>query len=458
MEEEDEVQIEERIKESGYKGSFPQTEEEANAVDDLLANELAELSLLEQDKATFDLHGISTEIEETEELIESSLKEMEKEIHNIKKKPAFEKAVKLNPNYVNSRQFRIRFLRCEFFKCKNAAKRLVFHFEKKEVLFGDGEVLGRDVHLSDLSSPQDIEHVKSGGIQVLPTRDIAGRSVLLWMPGNFKGKKYILKSTQRLFYYVVDSASREEETQKKGFVTVFWNIGPRGMPPTIALFKNLHAIRLAMPHRMCGLHFCFDYKALRPMVSGMRYFMDKHARKRFRVHYGDEQKVAFQLQTYGIPFDDGSPMKVINGQFNLTWHQNWLQLRQAQEGGSTDQKQRITIPHRFDVLFGRGNNAREHTGNLRATHLVNMHQKNYDEANRFAKTSISEKLVGIIKESGGKFLKWEDSGWVEVEDDIARDKVSHWFRLNRQKGNQKEASVETQKQKRPFNQTLESSS
>lgn len=80
MEEEDELQISERIKESGYQESFPQTEDEANAVDDLLANELAELSLLEHDKANFDLHGLATEIEETEELIETSLTEMEKEI------------------------------------------------------------------------------------------------------------------------------------------------------------------------------------------------------------------------------------------------------------------------------------------------------------------------------------------------------------------------------------------
>mmetsp|Transcript_20676 Transcript_20676/g.50794 ORF Transcript_20676/g.50794 Transcript_20676/m.50794 type:complete len:456 (+) Transcript_20676:138-1505(+) len=454
MEEENELQIEERIKKIGYEESFPQTEEEANAVDDLLANELKGLSLHEQDKATFDLYGLAPEIEETEELIEVSLKEMEKEIQKIKKKPAFEKALKMNPGHVCNRKFRIRFLRCEFFKCKNAAKRLVFHFEKKEVLFGDGEVLGRDVRLSDLSSPQDLEHVKSGFIQLLPTRDISGRSVLVWAAGNFKGKKYNAWSAQRTFYYVVDSASREEETQKKGFVSVFWYIGPRVVLPSLGLFRKIHSTRLAMPHRMCGLHVCFDDKSLRPLVSGFRYFFDKHARKRFRVHYGDEQKVSFQLQTYGIPFDDESPLKVVNGQFNLTWHQKWLQLRQAQEGegGSADQKQ---IPHRFDVLFGRGCNTREHTGNLRATHLVDMWQEKYDEAERFEKTSISEKLVGIIKDSGGKFLKWEESGWVEVEDDAARDKISHWFRLSRKKhakGTKKEDSVETQKQKRPFHQ------
>lgn len=231
---------------------------------------------------------------------------------------------------------------------------------------------------------------------------------------------------QRTFYYIVDSTAREEETQKNGFVTVFWNIGPKGLTPSVGLFQKLHSIRLAMPHRMCGLHYCFDDKSLRPLLSGLRYFFDKHARERFRVHYGDEKKASFQLQTYGIPYNDESPMKVANGQFNLSWHKEWLQIRQAQEGASPEEKQSITIPHRFDILFGRGKTAREHTGNLRATHLVSMWQKKYDESSRFEKTAIAEKLVVIIKDSGGKFLKSEESGWVEVEDDMAREKISHW--------------------------------
>mmetsp|Transcript_20681 Transcript_20681/g.50801 ORF Transcript_20681/g.50801 Transcript_20681/m.50801 type:complete len:118 (+) Transcript_20681:3-356(+) len=79
----------------------------------------------------------------------------------------------MNPGHVCSRQFRLQFLRCESFKGKNAAKRLVFHFKKKEMLFGDGDVLGREVRLSDLS-PLDLAMLQSGAMQVLPTRDVSG--------------------------------------------------------------------------------------------------------------------------------------------------------------------------------------------------------------------------------------------------------------------------------------------
>lgn len=176
MDEEPQEVLESRLKHAGIESStFPQTEEEADAVDELLSNELAALSLVEQDKVMFDVHGLAPEIEETEELIEKSLEDMDKELEQIKKKPAFDMAMKMNPGHVQSRELRIRFLRCEFFKCKNAAKRLVLHFEKKKMMFGDGDVLGRDVRLSDMSA-EDLEHMKYGAIQVLPTRDASGRS------------------------------------------------------------------------------------------------------------------------------------------------------------------------------------------------------------------------------------------------------------------------------------------
>ena len=52
--------------------------------------------MVEHDKVMFDLHGLALEVEETEELIQTSLAEMEKELQQIKKKPSFDKAMKLN--------------------------------------------------------------------------------------------------------------------------------------------------------------------------------------------------------------------------------------------------------------------------------------------------------------------------------------------------------------------------
>lgn len=236
------------------------------------------------------------------------------------------------------------------------------------------------------------------------------------------------------------TALREEETQKKGIVLVLYNVGPKSGILTLGLVKKLHSMRLSIPHKMLGMHFCFDDKTLRPMASGFRYFLDHRTRNRFRAHYGDEQKAMFQLQTFGIdiPFDE-NPFKLVEGRFNLSWHKEWLEIRKSQEEKMASNKTEeepspVVVPHRFDVLFGRGKVSKRHTGNLRALHLVNMWQKKYDEAGKYEKTIISEKIVHIVRDSGGKFLRWEkDAGWIQVHEDAAREKVSHWFRHNRRK-------------------------
>ena len=56
-----------------------------------------------------------------------------------------------------------------------------------------------------------------------------------------------------------------------------------------------------------------------------------------------------------------------------------------------------------------------------------------EKANKHEKTEIAERIVSIIHESHGRFLKWDKDCWVEVEYSVAREKVSHFFRHLRSK-------------------------
>lgn len=150
-----------RLEQAGYQQRFPGTNKEAESAEQLLADEMSKLTMLDQEMASFHIYGIALEYEETEDLITQSLIEMEKELQKIKKPPAYEKALKMNPQYVASHRFRLRFLRCESFHCRNAANRFVLHFRQKEELFGSGDVLVRDVRLSDLDE-STLQVVKSG--------------------------------------------------------------------------------------------------------------------------------------------------------------------------------------------------------------------------------------------------------------------------------------------------------
>jgi hypothetical protein len=64
----------------------------------------------------------------------------------------------------------------------------------------------------------------------------------------------------------------------------------------------------------------------------------------------------------------------------------------------------ITIVRKFDVLFGKGK-TRKHVGNLRCAYLVEQHEIEYENANKIDKTLIANKIVNIVKENNGRFLK-----------------------------------------------------
>lgn len=160
-------------------GTFLDSETET--VEKIIADELEKLSLVEHEKIVFDVHGITQVDQEDPENVNDMLGQVETEIDNIRSKHAYDLAKYLNESYVNDLSFRLRFLRCDRFDCKLAAQRIVRHFDVKRGLFGDGEVLARDVRLSDLSE-KDMKALESGFLQVLPSRDAAGRSIFSIAP------------------------------------------------------------------------------------------------------------------------------------------------------------------------------------------------------------------------------------------------------------------------------------
>ena len=123
-----------------------------------------------------------------------------------------------------------------------------------------------------------------------------------------------------------------------------------------------------------------------------------------------------------------------------TWHHHWLSMVRAKEekekSATTDAS--VIVPRRFDVLFGKETRAREHTGTLRALHIVEMYFEEYEKLGKYQKTDVAEKIISIIHMSEGRFLKQngDDDGtgaWMEVDDTEARKKIAHWFRHARTK-------------------------
>lgn len=237
------------------------------------------------------------------------------------------------------------------------------------------------------------------------------------------------------------------ETQKKGCVWIFRNID--GCKVTAEHIRKMSQVRNAIPSKFVGGHLCYSNPELRPFVTGVALLSSEQEQIRFRSHCGTPEQIDFELQMFGIPSQLFPVQK--DGSCCTKKHCQWLALLRSQEAAEEEvyqsiqrKKKKATTakevsliksldegerPRRFDVLFGRSRQAREHTGTQRAYHIVEMHFETYEKIGRWQKTEVAEKIVSLIHEAGGRFLRQDGKGsWVLTDDAEARKKVAHWFR------------------------------
>eukprot|EP00934_Nitzschia_sp_Nitz4_P005325 Nitzschia sp. Nitz4//scaffold44_size153857//40530//42087//NITZ4_002708-RA/size153857-snap-gene-0.208-mRNA-1//-1//CDS//3329552118//5315//frame0 len=436
---------------------FPETQEEATKAEDALTQELNKLSLAEHEKIIFEVHGFSSGAasEDPSDLngngetnMESNIEKLRQKLASISPKDAYDQALQQNPTYVQDSRFLQMFLRAELYDIDAAAEAIVDHFDVKRRIFHNPDVLGRDVRWSDLSV-EDIAILKEGNFQLFPSRDAAGRIVIVENYPKVIVKHELASPMSRALWYFHMTLARDEESQTKGIIFVVYNW--TGLREELDPDDKAIQVRTVIPHRLDAGHYCYRDPNLHSFVTGIQLFTPDHVRFRFRPHLGNLEQVHFKLQTFGIPIAE-SP-KQSEESWSLEWHHEWLESRRkydeemlklekhqqsALEKQTTMRGNLILIPRKFDVLFGRGKGSRTHTGNLRAMHLCEMHRDEYEATGKFRKTELAERIVSIIQSSNGRFLQLANGGWTEVDNETARDKIAHFFRHKRAKT--KEAS------------------
>lgn len=234
------------------------------------------------------------------------------------------------------------------------------------------------------------------------------------------------------------ASAREEESQKKGYIWLIMNMCDFKAP--IEVHHGVGRVRSSVPHRLAAGHLCYNHPGLHPYVTGFHLFAGEEEKFRIRTHFGTRDQVDLALQLFGIP-SDHLPIPRQDVPYSVADHLEWLEKTRNEEvmphARAAEQLLRngVVRPCRFDVLFGKSNLAREHTGTLRAWHLVQMHFVTYERLGKFQKTDVANKIISIIHESGGRFLKQTKNKrhWVEVTDVVARQKIAHWFRHARNK-------------------------
>ena len=161
---------------------------------------------------------------------------------------------------------------------------------------------------------------------------------------------------------------------------------------------------------------------------------------------GSHLEGSYALKSFGIPAEH-LPVDKITGQYlDNTWlNENYLVERKRLEDEQLARRQNydeeVIVPTGKDCLLGRGRPFQEHVGNVRLAAMIDQHRAEFSEAGTTygQKTKVCDTIVNLIHESGGRFLRHKTSdpldGWEVVDSDIARDKVSHGFRVKRMKRN-----------------------
>jgi hypothetical protein len=150
------------------------------AVEESMHENFTRLSADDRTEIAQEIEGTSCmAVAETPEFLEFSLAKLMIELDSIpyKKKVGYHQSQKLPRTYINDKDFRLRFLRSQFFDEKEAAIRLVRYCDFALELFGSF-ALERPIQLSDFNK-QEMKWFLKGYVQLMPFRDHSGRRVIL---------------------------------------------------------------------------------------------------------------------------------------------------------------------------------------------------------------------------------------------------------------------------------------
>jgi hypothetical protein len=147
----------------------------------VLANELTALSLTDRNKVQEEIHCVrSSAIQETPVLVENALETFQREASSLVDSGEGNihvDAQSMDSPYVQSRDFCLKFLRADYFNLNLAARRMLNHLEMLFKFYGP-VALCRSLRFSDLCKEEQ-ECIRKGSIQILPSRDKAGRLILI---------------------------------------------------------------------------------------------------------------------------------------------------------------------------------------------------------------------------------------------------------------------------------------
>mmetsp|Transcript_7992 Transcript_7992/g.11469 ORF Transcript_7992/g.11469 Transcript_7992/m.11469 type:complete len:384 (+) Transcript_7992:73-1224(+) len=331
---------------------------------DCLEKEYSTMSDEERLRAIRDKYGVPTNDEEDEDeedsgdddmdmdetddgFIAAKLEQFEDALDNIMEKEAYETALFINPEHMESFKFRLAFLRADEFDAVAAAHRMVAYWERKVELFGTEHGLQPNVSLLHFKR-EDLQALAKGGVRLLPQLDEHGRALLLNYNGYYDGDpETMLRLSWYMFHMGLFGNKNDNfntSVQKNGFVSLSGNGCPandrlpfRSFHDFSAFLQNLcHDLTAVLPLKFAAAHVFPEDEGLLKINELILYFLGPHIRSRLHVH--DASHVQQQSNpiffpdsiTFGIPHTI-VPAELGGGGLTNLGYTQWLYMNLQEE-------------------------------------------------------------------------------------------------------------------------------
>jgi hypothetical protein len=439
-------------------------------------------------------------IDETPVFIDISLHELQIEIDDnisgIGKNAYLLSQLTVNGrSFINSKEFRLRFLRFELFDIQKSAIRMLKWMDNAFSLFGSLALERPICILTDFSS-HELKIFRKGYIQLMPVRASGtGRRIICAIPYDEEWYTISRPIIQKIMMYTCWVIGNDIDTQRKGVavVSIFDSSFPQNMNRKGA-GKLLSSGHWIMSVRLSAIHICTpDTPFFRLRRHFLAIALGSHNRARLKFHLGTSIELRYKLQVYGIPIEF-IPV-TFTGKIKLSYVRQWLRLRYMIE----DQEKPIAInhnnnniintdnyndnyndndndivvesPYLGDVLFKQGDSFTSHPGNNTLRYLIEwkLNQLHKVENNKpqlkgvieqLKKTLVLEIMDEIEHKHSGRFLYWHQSNdmcecwWVLLhlngnkdDQEVIFSKIDYLFRKTYSKKQQQQKVIRTKHMK-----------
>jgi len=310
------------------------------------ARELYEMNSDMREAVNYELHGVTSRaIPEDPTVIAEALRlfqiEIDTQISPQQKQTYTRAVVGLKSNYVQTPEFRLRFLRAERFNIKKATIRFCRALDYLVQSFGVQALL-RQLFLSDLSKEEE-RFLKKGFNQILPSRDRFGRRLLTHFGSC--GREYPFEVRAKVATYLCFGVLAEDlTTQRNGVVSMafFSNVDNDLL---VRESKGFQQFFEAVPLRWSGFHFCLAKNPAFNLLKGLILkIIPKDMRRITRFHLGTSIECEYSLRGFGIPTEDIP--RTCTGKIKTKGLAKWVRVRTA-----IDDHRRMMAQNNYNAYY-----------------------------------------------------------------------------------------------------------